>query len=215
MKKYLWAVFAVAVFLFSAEVRAQEDPNLDMFYGKKDLGGARIGAEYFLNENVFAGFADFYYLTKSKKSNHAEKWPYYYGVALEGAYAQGKDYHFTGKGESDFNAWWGLLWIEGRIFTQDTGRVRPYFDVGGGIGAGQVIADGPVELDLDFTKTLNMFRLKAGTGVEIMLSDKYSLDLGVAADGTIGYMGSFFSSSNLTLAGVQATVGISRWSEKK
>ena len=214
MKKYLRAVLMVSAFLFSAEVWAQET-NLDMFYGKKDVGGAKFGAEYSVTNNVYAGFADFYFLTKSKRSNYTDKWPSYFGVELEGAYAQGKDYHFAGKGNADFDAWWGLLWIDGRIYSQDTGKVRPYFETGVGIGTGQLYANGPKGSSLDFDKSLNLLRLKGGAGVAFMLSDKYSLDVGVGADGTVAYIGDMFGSSNLTMAGVQATVGISRWGEKK
>jgi hypothetical protein len=215
MKKFFFAVFLVSAFLFCSELWAQQEPNLDMFYGKKDTGGAKFGGEYCLtNTNVYLGFADFYYLTKGKKSNYTDKWPYYYGVELEGAYAQGKDYHFAGKGDADFNAWWGLLWIDGRLYANDSSKVRPYVDAAVGIGTGQIYATGPKSSVLDFDKSLNLVRLKGGAGVAFMLSDKYSLDVGVGADGTIAYLGTMFSNSNITLAGVQATVGISRWNER-
>jgi hypothetical protein len=216
MKKYFITAIAVTAVLVSMRSFGQDQaPNLDMFYGKKDLGGAKLGGSYCLTSPVVTGFADFYYLTKSKKSAHTENWPYYYGVDLEGAYAQGDNYHFPGKGNADFNAFWGLLWVDGRLYSKDTGSVRPYFDWAAGIGTGQIYGKGPKGAATDFDKSLNLFKLRGGAGVSFMISDKYSLDVGVDADGALAYIGDFFGASNMTLGGVQASVGFSKWTERR
>jgi len=214
MRKLIAGAVLMGAALISMQALAQE-PSLDMFYGSKDFGGAEIGYEYFLNRSGSALAFDFNYLTRSKRSEHAEHWPNYYGVSLELAYLNGYDYHFSGKGTADFDAWWLMLYIAGRIYSQDTKAVRPYFDLAFGLGQGSITVNGSDEDELDINwGNLTVLRLDAGTGLEIMLSRNYALDLGISVDGSFGAIQGLDNSADLGLLGAQAKIGLSRWSEK-
>jgi hypothetical protein len=214
MRKLIAEAVLLGCALISMQALAQE-PSLDMFYGSKDFGGGKIGYEYFLNRAGSLTAIDFNYLTRSKRSEHAEYWSNYYGVSLELAYLNGYDYHFADKGTADFGAWWLMLYIADRIYVKDSKTVRPYFDIAGGLGQGSITVEGSEEDELDISGgNLTVLRLDAGTGLEIMLGKNYALDLGISIDGTIGAMQSLFDSADLGLVGAQAKVGLSRWSEK-
>ena len=218
MKKWIMLLGCAIFVLFSwraiAQEEAQEEPNLDMFYGSKDFGGAKIGYEYFLSSRGQIDTVNFNYLTKSKRAEHAETWVNYFGVSLEFAYGGGDNYHFPGKdrGTGNYDAYWFLLWLNERLYLQDTKKVRPYFDLAAGLGEGEIFAKGS-NFDTDWT-SLNLIRLKVGTGAEIMLSPKLGLDVGVDVNGSLGSMNSLFTQSDLTLVGAEATIGISSWTEK-
>ena len=173
------------------------------------------GYEYFLTSRGQLETVNFNYLTKSKRAEHAQTWPNYFGVSMEFAYGGGNDYHFPGKdrGKADYDTYWFALWLQERLYAQDTKKVRPYFNLAGGMGEGQIIAKGD-DFDLGWT-SLNLVRLKVGTGAEFMLSPKLGLDVGVDVNGTFGSIGSFFNQSDLAILGAEATIGISKWTEKE
>ncbi len=196
--------------LFSLRTFGQE-PNLDMFYGKKDFKGGGIGYEYFLNTQGASQSLELFYLTKSKKSSQAKKFPYYYGISLDFGTGAGKDYTFNGD-KGDFSMWWIFLWVEGRIFTQDEKRVRGYVDFGGGLGIGEMEAEGE-DFDLGWSQ-LDLVRLRVGVGVQVMLSSVWAIDFGAGVIGSLGMTKGFLDQADLELAGARAMVSICRWSEK-
>jgi len=209
----LWVAFFV---LMPLTVLAQEEQATDIFYGNKDFKGVSGGYNYLLTSPGYVGSAEFYYLTRSKKSDQAKLWQNYYGVSLEFAYAQGTDFEFEA-GEGDFDAWWGFLWIADRIYYQDDARVRPYVDFGAGLGIGQFTAQGTEqgnEFEIDW-RSLDLVQLRLGVGAEFMLADNYALDLGVSGIGMAGYGARLLDVTDLEFAGAQAHIGISKWSEKK
>jgi len=214
MRKVVWLAVLLMASGFSFNLFAQEEPSFDLFYGNKDFGGAVLGYEQFLTHFGQVESVNFNYLTRSKRSEHAEVWPNYYGVSLEGAWAGGDKYDFPGKGVADYNAYWLMIWISGRLYANDNKTLRPYFDLAGGLGEGQLRAKGDEdEVDIDWT-SINIVGLKTGAGVEIMLTKKYGLDLGLSVNGRVGTIGSFFEKSDLALAGAQLNLGLSRWTEK-
>ncbi len=191
---------------------AQEADAFDIFYGPRDLKGGAAGYDYLLNADGFIGTFELYYLTQSKKSAQAKYWPLYYGVSLEGAWGDGSNYRLD-REDVDFNSWWIFLWIDGKIFYQDRGKVRPYIDVAAGLGTGQFTAQGE-NTEIDW-RELELGQVRLGTGIEFMLDDQYALDLGVEATGMIGLSGGVLEATDMVLGGAQAKIGISKWSEKK
>lgn len=198
---------------------AQEKEGFEPFYGKKDFGGISGAGNILLTTPGYVGSMEFYYLTRSRKSDQATNWQNYYGVSLEFAYAQGSDFEFE-DGEGDFDAWWMSLWIADRIFVQDSAKVRPYLDFGAGIGWGQFDAEGEKDdeedemFEIDW-RSMDLIQLRLGLGAEFMLDEKWALDLGVSGVGMAGLGGGLFDPSDLEFAGIQAHLGICRWSERK
>ncbi len=216
MKQAIMRLWVAVLILLPMTVLSQEDQGFDAFYGAKDFKGFSVGYNYLATTPGYVGSAEFYYLTRSKKSDQAKFWQNYYGVSLEGAYAQGDDFEFD-QGRADFDAWWGFLWITDRIYYQDTGNVRPYFDFGVGMGTGQFAAKGTEagnEFEVDW-RSLDLVQLRLGAGMEMMLANNYALDLGVSAVGLAGYSARLLDVADLEYAGVPARIGISKWSEKK
>jgi len=199
-----------------AAMAQEKDEGFDVFYGPRDLKGGAAGYNYLFNADGFIGTFELYYLTQSKKSAQAKYWPLYYGVSLEGAWGDGNNYRLDHE-EVEFNSWWIFLWIDGKIFYQDREKVRPYIDVGAGLGTGQFTAKGldeDHEVEINW-RQLELGQVRLGTGIEFMLDDQYALDLGVEAIGMIGLSGGVLEATDMVLGGAQAKIGISKWSEKK
>jgi len=207
-----WMI-SLFLFLFSFPGFSQEEPSLERFYGNKDLKGGELSYDFLLNNKGGVSSLELFYLTQAKKSAYARRWFYYYGVSVEGANALGEDYQFSGMGEGDFSAWWIGLWINGRIFYQDTSKVRPYLEYGGGFGIGEMRAEGE-DFKIDWGR-LNLLQLRAGIGAELMLNQSWSLDLGVGAKALAGMMGGILESADIVFSAVEFKIGISQWSENK
>ena len=212
IKRKSWMI-GLFLFLFSFPGFSQEEPSLEKFYGNKDLKGGNLGYDFLLNNKGGVSSLELFYLTQAKKSAYAQRWLYYYGVSVEGANGEGEDYQFSGRGEGDFSAWWIGIWINGRIFYQDTSKLRPYFDFGGGLGIGEIKAEGE-DFEIGWTR-LNLLLLRAGLGAELMLNQNWSLDLGIGAKALAGMMGGILESADLVFSGVEFKIGISQWSENK
>jgi len=211
---FLCGALALGV-IFAGNASAQAEPSLDQFYGNKSLGGGNFRYDYFPGVAGRAESGNLYYLTKSKRSADADTWPLYYGVSLEFTSAHGHDYDFPTKGEADFYAWWGLLWVQGRVYEQDIRRARPYFDFGGGLGSGEIATMGPEDDESNLNwSALTVVRFKAGTGVELMLSKGFALDLGVAVNETLGATANIPRRANLNLVSGEFKIGVSRWQER-
>ena len=207
VKKFIW-LGLVGILGFRAWA---QEPELDIFYGEKDFRGARITYDYFLNQSGDELALELFYLTKSKKSAQAKRFPYYYGIGLEFAQARGFDYPFE-EGKGDFASWWLFLWIQGRIFTDDEKSVRGYFDFGSGLGIGEYAVKGE-----DFERGwswLDVVQLRAGGGVQFILGAGWALELGAEVNGILGMGGGFLDRSDLALVGAEAGLSLLRWKEK-
>ena len=222
MKKLIVAAVIFAGVVMGGGAWAQEttsrQPNLDMFYGSKDFGGIDAKYRYYATTPGVAEALDFYYLTKSKRSEGIARWTNYYGVDAELGLGEGSKYHFS-KGDASFQSYWFFIWLDDKLFTQDTGKVRPYIDFGGGAGMGQyhtkaLKEDNSSKLDVDWSD-VTYLGARAGGGVEFMLSGAYALDVGLDIDGQFGLGGSLLKQSTLALGGVSVNVGLCKWSEKK